>query len=147
MRIIRMCEKNYLEKEEIRKRLCEKMLKRREKLELHQSEVAESLGKSEKTYQRWESTGTGLSNLFDVLSIFRVLQFPLTDIIYVLGLPPLTLSEAEELYQDEETLKRIRESSIYSAVRQACGGMENITVEKLLDTLMAERLRRKNNTK
>ncbi len=139
-----MSKNSCSENKEIRNRLRNKMVQRREKLKLHQSDVAELLDRSEKTYQRWESDGDGLSNLFTVLNIFRVLQFSLTDILYVLGLPPLTLREIKELYQDEETLKSIRESSINATIRQACGEMETITIEKLLDTLMAAHLRRKN---
>ncbi len=139
-----MSKNSCSENKEIRNRLCNTMRERRTELGFSQKEAAHLLDRDEKTYQRWESDGDGLSNLFVVLNIFRVLQFSLTDIIYVLGLPPLTLREIEELYQDEEMLKNIRESSLYSYIKQTRGGMETITIEKLLDTLMAEHLRRKN---
>lgn len=83
----------YLGKKEIRNRLKEKMLQHRDKLGLKQREVAELLDKDEKTYQRLESTGNGLSDFFDIQNIFRVLEFSTTDIIDVLGFPPLTLNE------------------------------------------------------
>lgn len=119
------------------------MLKHRTGLKLKQREVAELLGKEEKTYQRLESTGSGLSKFFDILDIFRVLHFSVSDIIYVLELPPLTLSEVEELYQDGEILKSIREKGICSSIRQTCGSMETITIERLLYTLLDEALKRK----
>ncbi len=132
-----------LEEEKIKERLTKTMYKRRKELKLKQREVAGLLGKEEKTYQRLESTGNGLSNFFDILDIFRVLHFSVNDIIYVLELPPLTLREIEELYQDEETLKNIREKGIHSSIRQTCGKMETITIERVLCTLMAEYLKRK----
>ena len=132
-----------LEEEKIKERLTKTMYKRRKELKLKQREVAGLLGKEEKTYQRLESTGNGLSDFFDILDIFRVLHFSVNDIIYVLELPPLTLREIEELYQDEETLKNIREKGIHSSIRQTCGKMETITIERVLCTLMAEYLKRK----
>ena len=132
-----------LEEEKIKERLTETMFKRRKELKLKQREVAELLGKDEKTYQRLESTGNGLSNLFDILDIFRVLHFSIKDIIYVLELPPFTLSEIKELYQDEETLKSIRENGIYSSICQTCGKMGTITIERVICTLMGEYLKRK----
>lgn len=134
---------NHLEKEKIRNRLTETMFKCRNELKLKQREVAELLGKDEKTYQRLESTGNGLSNFFDILDIFHVLNFSYQDFIYVLELPPLTLSEIEELYQDEEILKSIREKGIHSSIRQICGKMETITIERLLCTLLVEFLKRR----
>ena len=96
-----MTEKNYSE-EEIKKRLTEQMVQHRdEKLKLTQKEAAELLATSEKTYQRWESSGKGLSDFFVIQNIFRTLHFSTTEIINVLGLPPLSLSEAKELCQDE----------------------------------------------
>lgn len=133
----------YLGKKEIRNRLKEKMLQHRDKLGLKQREVAELLDKDEKTYQRLESTGNGLSDFFDIQNIFRVLEFSTTDIIDVLGFPPLTLNEIKELYQDEETLKSIRENGICSSIRQTCNKMENITIEKLLYILLIEHLKRR----
>ena len=127
----------------ITKRLTQQMFLHRKKLGLKQHEVAELLGKSEKTYQRLESTGRGLSDIFDILEIFQVLHFSTTEIVNVLGLPPLTLSEITEVYQDEETLKSIRENSICSAIRQTCGEMETSTIERLIFTLMKEQCERK----
>lgn len=134
---------NRLEKEKIRKRLTETMFKCRNELKLKQREVAERLEKEEKTYQRLESTGSGLSNFFDMLDIFHVLHFSIQDVVYVLELPPLTLSEIEKLYQDEKILKSIQEKGIYSSIRQICGEMETITIERLLCTLLTEYLKRR----
>lgn len=131
------------EKETIIKRLIEQMFQHRERLGLTQKQAAELLGKSEKTYQRWESSGDGLSNFFDIQNIFKILQFSTTEIINVLGLPPLTLNEVEELYQDEETLKSLRENSVYSFISKKCDGLESITIEKLLYILSKEYFKRK----
>lgn len=140
-----MSEIDYLkkEREKIIERLTEQMLQHRKALGLKQGEVAELLDKPEKTYQRWESTGSGLSIFFDIQNIFKVLHFSTTEIVNILGLSPLTSSEIEELYQDEEILKSIREKSICSSIRQKCGEMQSITIEKLLCILLKEYLKRK----
>ena len=130
----------------IKERLRQQMFLHREKLGLKQREVAELLGKSEKTYQRLESTGRGLSDIFDILEIFQVLHFSTTEIVNVLGFPPLTLSEVTELYQDEEILKSIRENAICSTIRQTGGKMETSTIERLIFTLMKEQCQRKGNS-
>lgn len=138
MRII-MVKNNGFRKEEIRKRLTEQMLQHREKLGLSQGKAAELLGKSEKTYQRWESTGNGLSDFFEIQNIFHVLHFSTTEIINLLELPALTPSEIKGLYQGEDTLKGIQEDII----RQKCGGMQSTTIEGLLCILLKEYLKRK----
>lgn len=143
MRIIHMSTNNHLEKDKIIKRLTEQMFKNRKELKLTQEKVAELLGKSEKTYQRLESTGCGLSDFFTILNIFQVLQFSTIEIIEVLGLPPLTLSQIKELYQDEDTPKSIQENSICSSISQICAKMDSSTLEKLFCTLMKEYLKRK----
>lgn len=132
-----------IENKIILKQLNEQMRQNRKTLGLNQGEVAELLGKSEKTYQRWESSGKGLSNFFDILSIFKVLQFSTTEIINVFGLPPLSPSEAKELCQDEETLKSLQENTIYSFIRQKCDKLEIITIEKLLFILSKEYFKQK----
>ena len=138
-----MTEKNYSE-EEIKKRLTEQMVQHRdEKLKLTQKEAADLLYTSEKTYQRWESSGKGLSDFFVIQNIFRTLHFSTSEIINVLGLPPLTLNEVKELYQDKETLKSLQENSIYSFVRQKCDKWEDITIEKLFFVLLKEYFKRK----
>ena len=131
------------QKVKIISRLTEMMFKHREELGLTQREVAEQLDRDEKTYQRQESSGNGLSKYLYIRDIFSVLHFSSMDVIYVLDLPPLTSSEMEELYKDEETLKSIREKGIHSTIRQTCGEMENTTIEKLLCTLLDEYLKRK----
>lgn len=141
-----MSKDSFLEKDEITKRLTEEMLHRREALRLKQREVAELIVKSEKTYQRLESTGKGISDIFEILKIFQVLHFSTTEIINVLGLPPLTLSEIAELYQDGETLKSIRENGICSSIRQMCGEMEINTIERLILILMKEYFKKKGTT-
>lgn len=138
-----MSENGYLEKDEIKKRLTEQMFQHRDTLGFKQKDIARLLDKPEKTYQRWESTGDGLSNIFDILNIFRVLRFSIVEIINVLGLPPLMTNEIKEIYQDEETLKNIREDGICSFIRQKCGGMESITIDILIDILMKEHLKRR----
>lgn len=134
---------NSSEKEKITGRLTEQMRHHRKALGLTQGKAAELLGRPEKTYQRWESTGEGLSDFFVILDIFRVLRFPTTEIIGMLGLPPLTESEVKEYYRDEKTLKSIQDNGIYSAVCQNCGGLGSITIEKLLCVLLKEYLKRK----
>lgn len=131
------------EKETIIKRLIEQMFQHRERLGLTQKQAAELLTTSEKAYQRWESCGNGLSDFFVIQNIFKILEFSTTEIISVLGLPPLTLNEVKELYQDEETLKGIRENTLYSYIRQKCDKLESITIEKLLYILSKEYFKRK----
>lgn len=132
-----------IEKEKILKQLTEQMLKHRETLKLTQKEVSELLGKPEKTYQRWESTGSGLSAFSDIKNIFKVLKFSTIEIINLLELQSLTLGEVKELYQNEETLKDIRENTICSYTRQTCGKLESITIEQLLCILLKEYFKRK----
>ncbi len=136
--------KDYsLKREEIIRRLTGQMFQHRDTLGLQQKEVAHFLNKSDKTYQRWESTGNGLSDIFDLLTIFRVLQFSTTEIIDVLGLPPLTLNEVKGLYQDEETIRGIRENTVYSFISKECSRMQTNTIEKLLCVLLKEYLKKK----
>lgn len=140
-----MSKNDYSEKKIIMQ-LTERMFQHRKTLGLTQGEVAELLGKTEKTYQRCESAGSGLSNFLDIQKVFKVLQFSTTEVIDLLKLPPLTLKEVEEHYQDEETLKSIRENSICSFLRQTCGKLESTTIEKMLCILLKEYLKRKRYT-
>ena len=105
---------------ELQKRIREHLYARRKELKLKQREIAQMLGKSEKTYQRWESTGKGLTDILEVLEVFRKLKFSTFEMVDVLGLPPIELDEIKERYQDEAILTSIRESSIYIYLRDNC---------------------------
>lgn len=105
----------------------------RNKLKLSQFEVSERLGISEKTYQRWESSEETLTDIFKILSVFQVLEFTTTEIIDVLGLPPLTLDEIKVDFPDIEILKSIKEN---------CCNMEDSAIERLIVILMNEHLKR-----
>lgn len=134
--------KQYIQQEPFEKRISEKLREHREKLNLRQLDVANSLHKARSTYQCWETTGKRLTNVHDLLKAFQVLGFSTTEVIDVLGLPPLKLSEIESIYQDEETLKSIKDDSICLCMRNNCKDMPDFTIERLLDTLFAERLKR-----
>ena len=138
-------EKNSRTEFKIRIRKC--LYARRKELKLKQREMAQRLGKSEKTYQRWESTGEGLSDILEVLEVFRKLKFSTLEIADVLGLPPIELDEIKERYQDEAILTSIRESSIYIYLRDNCSSVNDVLLEKLLDVITAERLKRRRNKK
>lgn len=112
------------------------------KRNLSQLNVANAVGKSLDTYQRWEYTGKGLTNIFNLLSVFQALGFSITEIIDVLGLPTLTLSEMKAIYQDEDTLKSIKENGICAAMRENCRYMDDFALERLLAVLLKEHLKR-----
>lgn len=137
-----MKKNTYLDPELLQEKLSKKLYNHREKLKLTQRSVAYSLGKSESTYQRWEATGKGLTNIFDILKVFRVLDFSVTEIIEILGLPNLKLDEIKNIYSDEDTLKSIKEAGIYSYLRKNCTDIKDITIEKLLDILCEEHHKR-----
>ena len=82
--------------EQFEQRLREALHQHREKLGLGQVRVADSLGISPSTYQRWES-GQSLTDIFKLLKVFRTLKFTTTEVIDLLGLPPLTADELEEI--------------------------------------------------
>lgn len=132
---------------ELQKRIREHLYARRKELKLKQREIAQMLGKSEKTYQRWESTGKGLTDILEVLEVFRKLKFSTFEMVDVLGLPPIELDEIKERYQDEAILTSIRESSIYIYLRDNCSSVNDVLLEKLLDVITAERLKRRRNKK
>ena len=100
------------------------------------------VGKSLDTYQRWESSGQRLTDIFSLLNVFQTLEFSTTEIIDVLGLPPLTFSEIKAIYQDEDTLKSIKENGICSAMHKKCSGMDEFTLERLLAILLQEHSKR-----
>lgn len=114
----------------------------RKNQKLSQNEVAEMVGKSLDTYQRWESSGQRLTDIFTLLSVFQVLKISTSEIIDVLGLRPLTLSEVEDIYQDENTLKSIEGNGICSAMRKKCPDMDDFILERLISILFEEHSKR-----
>lgn len=124
-------------------RLKDQLFKHRNKLNFSQLKVAVSLEKSQTTYQRWESTGENLTNIFDLLKVFHILNFSFTEIIEMLELPQPNMDELNEFYKDENIEKTIKEMGLTSYVRKNCTGMGDMLIEKLLDILFAERLRRR----
>lgn len=127
---------------ELQEKLKGQIREHRKKRKLSQLNVANAVGKSVDTYQRWEYTGKGLTNIFILLSVFQTLNFSITEIIDILGLPPLTLSEIKTIYQDEGTLKSIKENGICSAIRENCHHMDDFTLERLLVILLKEHSKR-----
>lgn len=130
---------------EFQEKLKKELKEHREKHNYSQLGVADAVGKSLDTYQRWESSGKYLTNIFTLLSVFHELNFSTTEIIDVLGLPPLTLSEIKAIYQDEDTLENIKENGIYSVMRKKCPDMDDFTLEKLLALFLNEHLKRLEN--
>ena len=127
--------------ENYQKKLREQLRKHRIKLELTQMEVANAVGKSIDTYQRWES-GKCLTDIISLLNVFQVLDFSTTEIIDILGLPPLTLCEIKANYQNEDILKNIEENGIYFAIRQKSSDIDDFTLGKLLVLLSEENAKR-----
>ena len=123
-------------------RLRDQLLKHRDKLNFSQVKVAMSLEKSQSTYQRWEATGENLTNIFDLLKVFRILNFSFTEIIKILELPQPNVDELNEFYQDENIEKTIKEMGLTTYVRNNCADMDDMLIEKLLDILFTERLKR-----
>ena len=112
---------------------------------MSQFNVAKAVGKSLDYYQRWESSGKRLTDIFTFLGVFQELDFSTTEIIDVLCLLPLTLSEMKAIYQDEDTLKSIKEKGICFAMRENCRHMDDFTLERLLAILLKEHLKRLEN--
>ena len=134
----------YFEKE-FPKKLKEQLRGHRTQKNLRQSDVADAVGKSLDTYQRWESTGQRLTDICTLISVFQALDFSTAEIIDVLGLPPLTLSGVKAAYQDEDILKNIKGYGIYYAMRKKCPDMEDFMLDKLLALLFDERSKRLEN--
>lgn len=128
--------------QELQTKLKRKLREHRKKQNLTQLQVANALGISLDTYQHWEKPSKPLTNIYDILSVFQVLEFSVTEIMEVLGFPPLTSSEIRAVCQDEDTLKRIQGNTIYSAVRKECPDMDDFTLVKLLVLLSGENLKR-----
>lgn len=134
---------NISPEELFQKRLSRKLFEQREKLRLLQSDVADLIGKSVTTYQRWESTGKCLTNIYDLLKVFEVLKFSTPEIIGLLGLPLPSPDELKGLYPDWTIREKIKKDSICPYVNKNCTDMNNDTIEELLDVLFAERLKRR----
>lgn len=137
-----MKNKNQNLEQELQTKLKRQLREHREKLKLRQLDVANALGISLDTYQHWEKPSQRLNNISDILSAFKVLRFSTTEIIDVLGLSPLTASEAEAICQDEDTLKSIKENGIRSAMRESYCHVDDFTLEKMLIDLLKECLKR-----
>lgn len=132
-------ENNYEKK--FQEKLSKQLYDHRQKRKLSQYEVANAVGKTAETYQRWESSGKHLTDIFSLLSVFKVLDFSTAEIIDVFGLPPLTLSEIKDIYQDKDILD-IKRNGIYSAMRKKCPEIDDFTLGKLLHLLMEEHIKR-----
>lgn len=137
-----MTKKYEFSEHEFQEKLKEQLLKHRRKKNLRQSDVANAVGASHSTYQRWESTGQHLTDIFTLLSVFQALDFSTAEIIDVLGLPPLTLNEIKAIYQDEDILKSIKGNGICFSMHEKCPDMEDFALESLLVLLLKERLKR-----
>ncbi len=141
-----MNEKNTYSKQGLKtfqERIREQLSQHRENLKLSQVHVAGLVGKSPSTYQRWESTGTCLTNIHDFQKLFQVLKFSTSDVIELFGLPPLQQEELKTLFPDKNTRKAIEEDGICLYMRKNCANMETSTIEKLLDIVSDERLKRR----
>lgn len=134
--------KNENFEREFQERLREQLYEHREKRKLSQLDVADMVGTSHSTYQHWESSGKRLTDIYRLLNVFDALDFSTTEIIDVLGLAPLTLSEIQAVYRDEDILKSTRSNGIYSAMRKKYSDMDDLTLEKLLILLSEEHVKR-----
>lgn len=128
--------------EKFQKKLKKLLREHREKRNLRQLDVASTVGVSLDTYHRWESSGQRLTDIFTLLNLFQELDFSTTEIIYVLGLPPLTLNEIKAIYQDEDTLKSIKGNGICFVMREKCPDMDDFTLERLLAIFFDEHSKR-----
>lgn len=125
-------------------KLKKQLRQHRENLHLSRVKVAQDVHKSPKAYERWELSGKCLTNIHDLLKVFQVLKFTTSEVIDLLELPPFKADELEKLSPDEDTLKRIKEGGILIYMRNKCTCMDDFTLEKILDILFAERLKRNN---
>lgn len=128
--------------EEFQKRLKGKIREHRKEKNLTQSAVAQALKVSLDTYRHWEKDSRPLTDIFNMLSVFQVLEFSTAEIVDLLGLAPLTSGEIKAACQDEDMLKSIEGNTIYSIVREKCSSMDGLTLGKLLALLSEENLKR-----
>ena len=91
----------YYSKRKLQERLGDVLHEHRTALGKTQLTIAKEIGKSGTTYQRWESTGKGLTDIFDILRLFEILNISTGEIIALLGLPPLSQKDMDILYQDD----------------------------------------------
>lgn len=134
--------KIHVNEEQISKQLSERFRQQRKKLGYTQSYVASLLGVSDSVYQRWEK-GLCIGNIFNMLAAFQALGFSTADIIEVLSLPPLDVDEIAAVCQDKKACEGIAEEGIYLYMRKNCAGIKDLALEKLLDVLTDERLKRR----
>lgn len=128
--------------EQFEQRLREALRQHRKALGLGQTRAADLFHVASSTYERWES-GKSLTDIFKLLKVFRTLKFTTTEVIDLLGLPPLTADELEGISPDEETLKLLKGERIYTYVRQNCGEMSDSTINRLLTFLLQEERNRR----
>lgn len=121
----------YMDKKEFGEKLSMQLHQHRVKLGYAQSDVAELLGISESSYQRWESKGEGLTDIHKILAVLKVLHFSTPETIRLLELPELKMDEVKELCQDKETLERIKGQSVLSYMRENWHSMGKVTLKKL----------------
>ena len=133
----------YYSKRKLQERLGDVLHEHRTALGKTQLTIAKEIGKSGTTYQRWESTGKGLTDIFDILRLFEILNISTGEIIALLGLPPLSQTDMDLLYQDDAIQNAIKSSGIYRYLRNHCAELDDITVEKLVDIITEERLKRR----
>lgn len=116
---------------------------RKNKLGLSQEKFAELLNISHATYQRWESANK-LPSIFDILNLFRILEFTTYEIINLLQLPLLKEEDIINFLQDKDALK---EGTICHYLKENSFKMSNSTIEALLDIISEERLKRRYSNK
>lgn len=135
--------KEYFDKEKFREQLRKQLYEHRDNLKITQVNTAMLLGISPTAYQRWESTGHCLTNIYKLLNVFHVLKFSLTEIMKLLELPEPTEEELKEFYADTVVRESVKQEGIINYVRNNCTDMQDIQIEKLLDILFTERLKRR----
>lgn len=131
-----------LSKETFEEKISKKLREHRNNLNLTKLKVAQDVCKSFKTYERWEKEG--VRNIHDLIKLFQVLKFTTTEVIDLLELPPLKADDLKKIFSDEDALKRIKVDGFCLYVHDKCTYMDDFTLEKLIDILFAERLKRHN---
>ncbi|EOS21888.1 hypothetical protein C806_04029 [Lachnospiraceae bacterium 3-1] len=134
--------KIHVNEEQIREQLSGRFRQQRKKLDYTQSYVASLLDVSKSAYQRLEK-GQCLGGIFNILAASQALELSTADIIKALDLPPLDVGEAAAVCKDKKACEGIAEEGIYLYMRENCAGINDVTLEKLLDVLTAERLERR----
>lgn len=130
--------REYLDKEKFEKQLRTKLYAHRRELGLNQLDAGELIGKSRDTYQRWESTGQGLTNIYDISSVFHEFHFSLTEIMELMKLPQPTKEELEGFYSNIVIQGEVNHFDIYRYVSKNCADMDTLTIIRLLYILCKE---------